>query len=47
MNEFINLFISDELIEKILDLSDKYDNQYFVDQFDINARIKYIKENLV
>ena len=47
MNELLNLLISDELIKKIIELSDEYDQEYFVDKSDINARVKYIKKNLI
>ena len=47
MNELLNLLISDEFVKKILELSDEYDQEYFVDKSDINARVKYIKKNLI
>lgn len=47
MNELLNLIISDEFIKKIIELSDEYDQEYFVDKFDVNARVKYIKKNLI
>lgn len=47
MNELLNLLISDELIKKIIELSDEYVQEYFVDKSDINARVKYIKKNLM
>ena len=47
MNELLNLFISDELIKKIIELFDEYYQEYFVDKSDINARVKYIKKNLI
>lgn len=46
MKELLKILISDYLIEKILELSDKYDNEYFVDHFSLNERVEYIKEHL-
>lgn len=47
MNNLVGLLISDDLIKRILELSDKFDTEYFVDQFNLNDRIAYIKENLL
>lgn len=39
--------MSEKIIDKILDLSAKYDKESMVDQFDRSKRIEYIKKHLI
>lgn len=42
-----NVILSEDLIDRILDLSNSYDMEFMVDQFSRNKRVEYIKEHLI
>lgn len=42
-----NFILSEDLIDKILDLSNSYDMEFMIDRFSRTKKIEYIKEHLI